>query len=78
MKYLTALENFEPRDRRTISAKLSELLKKWSDFDEDYATWLSENLHRLNDQSVKLLAELGAKSFDHVRFSTVTDLSDAK
>ena len=26
MKYLTALENFEPKDRRTISAKLSELL----------------------------------------------------
>ena len=47
-KYLTVLENFEPKEKRNISAKLSELLQRWSDFDYSYATWLSENLHRLN------------------------------
>ena len=48
-KYLTALDDFEPKERRTISVKISELLQRWSDFDISYATWLSENLHRLNE-----------------------------
>ena len=43
-----------------------------------YATWLSENLHRLNDQSIKLIDELGADSSNHVRWSTVVDLSCEK
>jgi len=48
-KYQTVLLDFESKERRNISTKLSELLQHWSDFDYSYATWLSENLHRFNE-----------------------------
>jgi len=48
-KFLTVLLGFELKERRAISAKLSDLLQRWSNFDYSYATWLSENLHRLNE-----------------------------
>jgi hypothetical protein len=48
-KYLTGLLGFELKERRTVSAKMSDLLQRWSDFDYSYATWLSESLHRLNE-----------------------------
>ena len=78
-KYLSkALDMFDARERRSVSLKLSELLQRWSSFDPTYAGWLSENLHRLNDQSVKLIDELGADSSNHVRWSIVVDFTDEK
>jgi len=48
-KYLKVLLDFESKERRNTSLKLSELLQHWSGFDYSYAMWLSENLHRLNE-----------------------------
>ena len=45
-------------------------------FDQAYARWVSENLHRLNPDSIRFLTDLGSKSKYHVQLSLVTDLSE--
>ena len=50
---------------------LRDLLRNELDFNDIYATWLPCNLHRLNDNSVKLLESLDPESYHYVRLSTV-------
>ena len=47
-------------------------------FDGVYARWLSENLHRLKEASVKLLTDLDKESYKFVRLSTVTQFDFEK
>jgi len=52
---------------------LQHLLEFQADFDEQYAKWLSENIVFLNNNSIRLLDEYGAKSGHLVLYSLVTD-----
>jgi len=47
-------------------------LKTELEFSDLFATWLSQNLHRLRENSIKLLFDLDPKSYPYVRLSTVT------
>ena len=57
-KYLNVLEGVEEKRSTAIHRKLKDFLRYELYFDDLYAKWLSENLHRLNDSSVKLLESL--------------------
>jgi mRNA-degrading endonuclease RelE of RelBE toxin-antitoxin system len=50
------LDDFKVEIKKTVQKELDTLLKTLPlKFDEVYSKWLSENLHRLNPTSVKLL-----------------------
>ena len=70
-QYLKALQGFEAKKKSSIEKKLERLLREDLGFDEIYSCWLSQNLHRLNEASVKLLDDLDPQSYYFVRTSTV-------
>ena len=70
-QYLKALQGFEAKKKSSIEKKLERLLREDLGFDEVYSCWLSRNLHRLNEASVKLLDDLDPQSYYFVRTSTV-------
>ena len=76
--YLKAMEGIERKKLDGTARKLRELLRYWLDFDELYAKWLSENLHRLKESSVALLEPLEPDSYQYVRVSTIAQFDYEK
>jgi hypothetical protein len=54
---------------------LELILKKMFSFNDDFASWLPNNLEHLNRGSISLLDDLSPNSFEGVRYSTVVSLS---
>ena len=71
-KYLNVMEDMEKKRADQVSKNLLRLLKCELGFDEIYAKWLAENLHRLNSSSVKLLESLDSESYQYLRVSTIS------
>ena len=78
LKYLNVLVGEEKKRTDPIHKKLKELLRYELHFDDLYAKWLSENLHRLNDSSAKLLEGLDPDSYQYVRVSTISSFDYVK
>jgi len=78
LKYLDALVGEEKKRLDLIHKKLKDLLRYELHFDDLYSKWLSENLHRLNDSSVKLLEGLDPDSYQYVRVSTISSFDYTK
>lgn len=58
-----------------MSKKLRELLENLLDFDEIFSKWLSKNLSRLKESSVKLLEHLDPESYKYIRVSTIVSFN---
>ena len=78
LKFLDVLVGEEKKRTDPVHKKLKDLLKNELQFDDLYAKWLSENLHRLNDSSVNLLEGLDPDSYQYVRVSTISSFDYAK
>ena len=73
--YRDCLLNMAESKQDPICKKLKNLLEvKYYGvgFDDIFAKWLSCNLHRLNDLSVRLLESLDPKSYHFLRMSIVS------
>ena len=77
-KFLNVVKDSDQNKNSTVIKKLRYLLQRELNFDEVYASWLSNNLHRLKDSSVKLLEDLDPESYKYVRLSTVTQFDYEK
>ena len=71
-KYLKVLVSEDKKRTEIIHKQLKDSLMYELHFNDLYSKWLSENLHRLNESSVKLLATLDPDSYHNVRVSTIT------
>ena len=69
---MTVLNDFEEKRAEAVSKKLKNLLKDELGFDDIFSKWLSKNLCRLKESSVKLLEDLDKESYMYIRISTVT------
>ena len=67
------MQDFDPSKSGIIARGLKSHLRQELEFPEIFATWLSLNLHRLKESSVKLLYDLDPESYPYVRLSTVTE-----
>ena len=70
--YLNSFEEYEKSKRGTAQDNLDSLLANDLDFDEIFSTWLSHNLHRLNEAAIKLLDGLDKDSDLYVRLAIVS------
>ena len=70
--YLKALVGEDNKRAASIHKQLKDLLRYELHFNDLYAKWLSENLHRLNNSSIRLLETLDPDSYHDVRVSTIT------
>lgn len=61
--YLNTMGDVSEKKPEKTSKELKKLLKELLQFDEVYSKWLSENLHRLTNSSVKLLEDLSPDSY---------------
>ena len=78
IKFLNVVKEIDQNKSGTVTRKLKKLLHCELKFDEVYASWLSTNLHRLKESSVKLLEDLDPDSYKYVRLSTVTQFEYEK
>ena len=59
---MNSFEEYEKTKKATAQNNLNQLLADELDFEGIFATWLSHNLHRLNDAAIKLLDGLDKDS----------------
>ena len=72
--YKDVLINFTDSKTQSIRKKLKPLLQAeyyGINFEEIFAGWLSGNMHRLNEISIRILESLDSTSYQIVRLSTV-------
>ena len=73
-----ATQDVSSTRKKNVCVKLEKLLWKYIGFNEIFAKWLSENLHRLTEASVKLLDSLDNESYMYVRMATVSEFAYVK
>ena len=76
--YKDTLLDEEPEKRNKIAKKLRESLIRYAGFEKNCATLLSEELHRLKPNSIKLLESEEKSIAEQILFSFVTDFDFVK
>ena len=73
--YHGCMKELDSKKEENVAKKLRELLHSkvyGLGLDEIFAKWLAYNLHRLNENSVRLLEDLNPLSYSFIRISTVS------